>query len=90
MSARQQQGASSTTTRTNQQHHYRRRHVIMDEHHKVDATLDLHGYRKSEAIRTLTDFLDAASSRRIKNGGDVWCLVITGTGAHSRDGRTFS
>ena len=91
------------------------------------ATIDLHGYRKSEAIRALTDFLDNVSStnkssrrtdnrgrrrqddkatiaaaattatydnKNVTNGNEgriksVWCLVITGTGAHSPDGRTL-
>lgn len=40
-------------------------------------TLDLHGYRKAEAIRRLTTFLEENSS---------WVCIITGTGSHSSDG----
>jgi hypothetical protein len=94
-------------------------------------TIDLHGYRKSEAIRALTDFLEdvvtsssrqhfpsgrrrrqqqlqqqeqqqqydddddgdirpkTMNTRNFKQYGDdfIWCLVITGTGAHSPEGR---
>mmetsp|Transcript_61550 Transcript_61550/g.150667 ORF Transcript_61550/g.150667 Transcript_61550/m.150667 type:complete len:341 (-) Transcript_61550:79-1101(-) len=84
------------------------------------ATIDLHGYRKSEAIRALTDFLDHVSSSSSNRNGNhnrrrqddkatiaatttlhksnnathgndgrnnsVWCLVVTGTGAHSPEG----
>jgi Smr domain len=87
-----------------------------NSHVPIKATIDLHGYRKSEAIRSLTDFLDDVSSRRYhdhprqrqrrrnstnspqqqqqqqlesRDKDHVWCLVITGTGAHSPDGRTF-
>lgn len=40
-------------------------------------SLDLHGFRKSPAIRTLTDFLE-------QHSGEV--EVITGSGQHSQDG----
>jgi hypothetical protein len=50
---------------------------------QVTATIDLHGYRKSEGISVLTSFLDQVTRR---NKGDVWVTVVTGTGAHSSDG----
>ena len=56
----------------------------------VTATIDLHGYRKSQAIIALTSFLDQVVSRQRKQRDgamkDVWVLVITGSGAHSPDG----
>mmetsp|Transcript_66963 Transcript_66963/g.193519 ORF Transcript_66963/g.193519 Transcript_66963/m.193519 type:complete len:303 (-) Transcript_66963:60-968(-) len=55
----------------------------------LTATIDLHGYRKSEGIKTLTSFLEGTVSkhRRRKNcTGDVWVLVVTGSGAHSPEG----
>jgi hypothetical protein len=50
---------------------------------KPVGSIDLHGYTKSEGISSLTSFLDQIS-RRYK--GDVWVLVITGSGAHSSCG----
>ena len=47
------------------------------------ATIDLHGYTKGHAISLLTDFLERVCKNRV---GEVWVEVITGTGAHSRDG----
>ena len=43
------------------------------------TTIDLHGYRKSEAIAALTSFLE-------RNQGQGWVTVITGSGAHSHNG----
>jgi D-ribose pyranose/furanose isomerase RbsD len=51
-------------------------------------SIDLHGYRKSEGIKALTLFLEEVVSRsrmRTRNG-DVWVLVVTGSGAHSSEG----
>ena len=50
---------------------------------KPIGSIDLHGYTKSEGISALTSFLDQVS-RRYK--GDVWVMVITGSGAHSYGG----
>lgn len=57
----------------------------------LTATIDLHGYRKSEGIIALTSFLDLVVSRQRQqkqqqNDGDIWVLVITGSGAHSSEG----
>lgn len=48
-------------------------------------TLDLHGFTKSEAICRTTDFLDH-SSRSLRSE-NAWVLIITGSGAHSSEGR---
>jgi hypothetical protein len=50
---------------------------------KPVGSIDLHGYTKSQGISALTSFLDQVS-RRCK--GNVWVLVITGSGAHSSCG----
>jgi hypothetical protein len=50
---------------------------------KPVESLDLHGYTKPQGISALTSFLDQVS-RRYK--GDVWVLVITGSGAHGSCG----
>ena len=47
------------------------------------ATIDLHGYNKSEGISLLTSFLDQVTRR---NNGDAWVTVVTGSGAHSANG----
>uniref|UniRef100_A0A7R9WX99 Smr domain-containing protein n=1 Tax=Craspedostauros australis TaxID=1486917 RepID=A0A7R9WX99_9STRA len=63
----------------------------------VVAELDLHGYRLQESIRRFTQFIDevvttnttSKSSGRKKfksKDGNVWVLVITGSGAHGQDG----
>ena len=49
-------------------------------------TLDLHGFNKAEAIRRTTDFLDRSTP---SDSGNAWVLIITGSGAHSTDGRKF-
>jgi hypothetical protein len=49
---------------------------------QVGASIDLHGHRKSEGISALTAFLDQV----VRSKGEVWVLVITGTGANSHDG----
>ena len=57
------------------------------------ATIDLHGYTKSEAIRRLTEFLDRVTSnnksRRNEstNTSCCWVEVVTGSGSHSQHGR---
>jgi hypothetical protein len=61
------------------------------EQGSVTATIDLHGYRKSEGIIALTAFLDRVVSQATKQQGntsisDIWVLVITGSGAHSPEG----
>lgn len=48
---------------------------------EVDAKLDLHGLRQSEAQRALIDFL-----RRAQVGGARMAIVVTGKGARSEDG----
>ena len=54
---------------------------------KYNGTIDLHGYKKSEAISRLTTFLEQlAATPSPAKGGDVWVLVITGSGAHSQHG----
>jgi hypothetical protein len=45
-------------------------------------TLDLHGYTKIQAIRKLTDFLEAHSL----SSQPQWVVVIAGSGAHSQHG----
>jgi hypothetical protein len=49
------------------------------------ATIDLHGKTKSEALKRLTSFMDQVSSAKPKST-NVWVLVITGSGAHSNNG----
>lgn len=49
------------------------------------ATVDLHGDTKTQAIRRLTEFMDRLIRSRPKMA-NVWVLVITGSGAHSKDG----
>jgi hypothetical protein len=49
---------------------------------QVRPSIDLHGYRKSEGISALTVFLDQAN----RSKGEVWVLVITGSGANSHAG----
>lgn len=44
---------------------------------RVEATLDLHGYRREAAIAELTCFLEKHST---------WVRIITGSGSHSRHG----
>jgi DNA-nicking Smr family endonuclease len=58
---------------------------------RVVASIDLHGYRKSEAISRLTEFLDQVTRKHNNNngGGPCWVEVVTGSGAHSPDGREF-
>ena len=48
-------------------------------------TLDLHGFNKAEATRRTTDFLDRSTT--LSTSGKAWVLIITGSGAHSTDGR---
>ena len=55
---------------------------------KPRDTLDLHGFNKNEAIRRTTDFLD--QSNTLSTSENAWVLLITGSGAHSQDGREFS
>ena len=57
---------------------YRKNHIK-----RPVATIDLHGYKKAEGIRNLTLFLEQVTH---KKHGEVWVLVITGSGAHSPDG----
>lgn len=57
----------------------------------ITATIDLHGHRKSEGIIALTRFLDSVVSQATKkkgttSTGEIWVLVITGSGAHSSEG----
>jgi DNA-nicking Smr family endonuclease len=59
---------------------------------RIVASIDLHGYQKSEAIARLTEFLDQATRKYSNNnhgGGPCWVEVITGSGKHSSDGRKF-
>lgn len=49
------------------------------------ATIDLHGYTKSDALRRLTLFLDQISCAKPR-ATNAWVLVITGSGAHSNNG----
>ncbi|KAG7364847.1 Smr domain containing protein [Nitzschia inconspicua] len=53
---------------------------------RIVASIDLHGYRKSEAISRLTEFLDQTTRKYNRKGGPCWVEVITGSGAHSIDG----
>jgi Smr domain len=53
------------------------------------ASIDLHGYRKSDAISRLTEFLDQTTRKHHRHGGPCWVEVVTGSGAHSLDGRKF-
>ena len=48
-------------------------------------TLDLHGFTKSDAISRTTNFLDR--SNRLLSSENAWVLIITGSGAHSSQGR---
>ena len=50
--------------------------------------LDLHGCTKSDALRLTTDFLER-SQKSNKTGEALFVLIITGSGAHSSDGRKF-
>jgi hypothetical protein len=49
-----------------------------DESVTVEATLDLHGYRKEDALRQVSGFLEQHTSG--------WVCIITGTGSHSPQG----
>jgi hypothetical protein len=51
---------------------------------KYHGTIDLHGYQKGEAISRLTSFMEQMAGKH--RMGDVWVLVITGSGAHSQQG----
>lgn len=51
----------------------------------IEAKLDLHGMRQSEAHSRLRAFLFRAQARRLK-----WVLVITGKGTFARDQATSS
>ena len=51
----------------------------------VCDTIDLHGYRKADAIARLTSFIERLATQH-ETKGDVWVCVITGSGAHSQDG----
>ncbi|KAG7346538.1 Smr domain containing protein [Nitzschia inconspicua] len=53
---------------------------------RIVASIDLHGYRKSEAISRLTEFLDQTTRKYNRKGGPCWVEVTTGSGAHSIDG----
>ena len=50
---------------------------------EIQARLDLHGMRQSEAHSALRAFLLSAHARRLK-----WVLVITGKGTFARDGNS--
>ena len=50
---------------------------------KIVASLDLHGYTKSQGIPLLTSFFERVTKTQTT---DVWVLVITGSGAHSSNG----
>jgi DNA-nicking Smr family endonuclease len=50
---------------------------------EIQARLDLHGMRQSEAHSALQTFLLRAHARRLK-----WVLVITGKGTFARDGES--
>ncbi len=58
---------------------------------KTTLTIDLHGYSKAEGISKLTSFLDQVVAQQYgqTHAGGVWVLVITGSGAHSSDGREW-
>lgn len=47
-------------------------------------TIDLHGYKKSEAIRLLTQFLEEVKTKSSRTSS--MALVITGSGRHSQQG----
>lgn len=51
----------------------------------LQATIDLHGYTKENAIRKLTDFMEAAASSSVNNSNKhkPWVCVVTGKGSHS-------
>lgn len=50
---------------------------------QIVATLDLHGCRKDQAIRELTNFLEEMSKHP---GNECWVKIITGSGSHSQEG----
>lgn len=50
-------------------------------------TLDLHGSTKCESISRTTDFLDRSNT--LMNPENAWVLIVTGSGAHSNQGRKF-
>eukprot|EP00980_Cylindrotheca_fusiformis_P019933 scaffold7017_cov134-Cylindrotheca_fusiformis.AAC.28 len=50
------------------------------------ATIDLHGLSKSDALRRLTLFMEQISCQNPRSASNVWVLVITGSGAHSSSG----
>jgi hypothetical protein len=56
-------------------------------------TLDLHGYRKEDAIERLTRYFDqirnppVGSSANKHATNEVFATVITGSGKHSHDGQ---
>jgi len=50
----------------------------------VEPELDLHGYRKSAAIRAVTDYLEVQAKAAASNSLEQsWVRIITGTGSHS-------
>mmetsp|Transcript_27762 Transcript_27762/g.64303 ORF Transcript_27762/g.64303 Transcript_27762/m.64303 type:complete len:304 (+) Transcript_27762:481-1392(+) len=48
----------------------------------IVATLDLHGYRKVEAMQRVTRFLEESKNKK-KKKKNCWVAIITGRGAHS-------
>mmetsp|Transcript_641 Transcript_641/g.1194 ORF Transcript_641/g.1194 Transcript_641/m.1194 type:complete len:274 (-) Transcript_641:63-884(-) len=56
----------------------------------VVATIDLHGYKKADAISRLTEFLEQVKRENSKKGGagtcSCWVEVVTGSGSHSQHG----
>lgn len=52
----------------------------------ITATLDLHGFTKSEGIAALTRFFEQVKTTNrntLDSDGDIWVQIITGSGAHS-------
>lgn len=56
-------------------------------HHNATlcGTIDLHGFRKAEAVARLTAFLDQIGRKHNKRK-EVWVQVITGKGSHGQHG----
>ena len=74
-----------------QQRHHQQQQQIDQNQMKYHGTIDLHGCKKSDAISRLTSFMEELTIQHKKKhkqrkSGEVWVLVITGSGAHSQHG----